>query len=279
LATEVTCNLPHLAVQYADYAVWQRLSLEQGCFDGQLAYWRRRLAPPLPPLRLGRDAAPFGELTIKSAVQILTLSPRSLGALRASSRAAGVSLFITLAAALSLVLHRRTRQADIRIATLVANRARTELAPLIGLLVNTVILRTQVSGDLPRREVLRRVRHTVVEALDHQEVPFEHVLECLGQDEAFDRFGVTPVLFLMQNTGVEQLSLPGLATRGLWDGQATTYSLTTFDWIVMAEEHQDGLQISLRYKPSLFGETEISGVLGELGAELDAWTREVGGNT
>jgi hypothetical protein len=267
-------TLPRLLVQYADYASWQRQASALGCFDHQLAYWRQRLEGPLSPLSLSASESRRDYLDVRSALTGVTFATALLDGLRARIRGEGISLFTILIAALCIVIQRRTGRTDIRIATLVANRARPELEHLLGLLVNTVILRTHVSSDSSRAQVLRQVREAVVGAVDNQDVPFDRVVEELEADWAFDRAGLAPVLFLMQNAGLERLDLPGLRVGALRGEVECPFSLTTFEWIVTAKEQADGLTVSLRYKPQLFPESEIVGVLEDLANELNQWATE-----
>ena len=182
-------RLPELAIQYADFAVWQRQRLEQGQFRRQLEYWTMRLAD-LPTLELPTD---FPRRPIQGfAGETLTaMLPRTLAhELREFSRREGVTLFAVLLAGFNALLHRYSGQDDIVVGEPVANRNRLELEELIGFFVNSLVLRTDVSGNPRFRELLRRCRTTVLEADANQDLPFELLVEHLRPER---NMGLNPL--------------------------------------------------------------------------------------
>src|SRR5262249_44515771 len=159
-------------LQYADFAAWQRLRIAGGSLHEQLNYWTNKLAD-LPLLELPTD---FPHRTIQSfagETLYITLPTTLTEKLKQFSRSQNVTLFVTLYAGLNALLHRYTGQDDIVIGEPIANRNRVELEPLIGFFVNSLVLRTDVSGDPTFMELLRRSRAVVLEADANQDVPFE----------------------------------------------------------------------------------------------------------
>ena len=170
--------LPELPIQYADFAVWQREYLEGGVLKEQLAHWTKRLAN-LSVLELPLDRPREAMQSFAGARQSLAMPPELLASLKDLARQHGATLFMVLLAGLQAVLHRYTGQTDIVVGSPVANRNRPELEPLIGFFVNSVVLRTDVSGDPTFVELLRRVKETALEAYANQDVPFEKIVDVM----------------------------------------------------------------------------------------------------
>jgi acyl transferase domain-containing protein len=199
-----------LQVQYADFAAGQRRWLEGGELDRQLAYWRARLAAlpatevpadrPRPPVRSGRGAS-----------EPLSWPPELADAARALSRECGATLFMTLSAGLLVVLHRECRQDDLVLGTDVANRRWPETEALIGLFVNQVVLRCSAGGDPTFRELLGRVRRVALEAYDHQDAPFDRVVEELNPPRDLSRTPLFQVKLVLQSAPFEGRSIDDLS--------------------------------------------------------------------
>src|SRR5213075_1715934 len=161
--------LPEPAIQYADFAAWQRDWLQGEVLEGQLAYWREQLAG-LEPLGLPLDhprpaVETFNGGWRRRAMPVLE-EVRELG------RREGTTLFITLLAAFQALLARYSGTDDVAVGSPVANRPRVELEAVIGLFVNSLVLRTDLSGDPTFRELLGRVKEVALGAYDHQDLPF-----------------------------------------------------------------------------------------------------------
>src|SRR5262245_7275310 len=170
--------LPPLAVQYADYAVWQRGWLSGSVLEEQLAYWRTQLAG-VPVLALPTDHPRPAAVTNRGGRTAFAIPADVVARARALSRREGATLFMPLVAAWQGVVQRWTGQDDIAVGTPIANRSRPELEALIGMFVNTLVLRQDVSGNPTFRALLQRVRTTTLEAYAHQDVPFERLVEAL----------------------------------------------------------------------------------------------------
>lgn len=172
--------LPPLTAQFADVAAWQRRQLASGHWDSQLAYWRQRLhAPPLPP-RLPADTTGLSGQNFAGAQLREPLSDQLHARLRAAAAAAGVTPSMWLHAAFHALVYRYTGQEDIIVGSGVAARRTAEAQRQLGMLINTVALRMQVSTDLSFRELLTRARAAILEALDNQDIPFDHVVRRLA---------------------------------------------------------------------------------------------------
>ncbi|MEW9551899.1 amino acid adenylation domain-containing protein [Nonomuraea sp. NPDC050783] len=172
-------RLPDLPVQYADYAAWQREHLNRGVLAAQLGHWRERLAGLPPDLGLPTDRPRPAVRGHAGAEHHLALPAGLVGELEALGRRRGATLFMVLLAGLKALLSRYAGQEDVVVGTPVAGRDLPEFEPLVGMFVNTLVLRTDLGGDPPFRELLDRVRETVLDALDHAEVPFDRLVEAL----------------------------------------------------------------------------------------------------
>ncbi|MBW4637350.1 MAG: amino acid adenylation domain-containing protein [Gloeocapsa sp. UFS-A4-WI-NPMV-4B04] len=199
--------LPPLPIQYADFASWQRQWLKGEVLESQLSYWRSQLQD-LSTLEIKSDRT--RAQSYRGATQLLELPLDLSQALLALSQQEGVTLFMTLLAAFKTLLYRYTSQTDIAVGSPIANRNRGELENLIGFFANSLILRTDLSGNPTFRELLLRVREVAVGAYAHQDVPFEKLVEELHPERQGSRNPLFQVVFALQNAPMEQLSLPGL---------------------------------------------------------------------
>jgi len=239
--------LPERTVQYADFADWQRLWLQGEVLDTQLAYWKRQLAG-ISTLQLPTDQPRPEVHTFRGARHVLTLSPTLTQALKALSRRHGVTLFMTLLAAFQTLLHRYTGQDDIAVGSLIANRNRAEIEGLIGFFVNTLVLRTDLSGDPRFQELLERVREVALGAYNHQDLPFEKLVEELQPQRHLGHNPLFQVLFIFQNTPRPASELMGLTLRALEvDPQTAKFDLT----LELVETPQ-GLSGWLEYSTDVF---------------------------
>ena len=187
-------RLAPLPIQYADFAHWQRHWRSHPDIVAQLAYWREQLRDPLPVMKLA-TARPRRTIDDFRTARREVALPASLSeAAKRFSHREGGTLFMALVAALKTLLHRYLGQDDVRVATNVANRNRPGTEGLIGPLVNTVILRTNLGGDPSPREVMRRVRATTLAAFAHQDLPFEELAETLERERALEPAALAQVM-------------------------------------------------------------------------------------
>ena len=256
--------LAPLSYQYADFAHWQRHWKSHSEIFAQLAYWREQLREPLPVTQLAKRGSRGTSDDLQTVRRRWTL-PASLvdAAKRFSHRERG-TLFMALVAALKTLLHRHLGEDDLRVATNVANRNRPGTEALIGPLVNTVILRTNLGGDPNSQEVLRRLRATTLAAFDHQDLPFEELAETLERERALKPASLAQIMILLQNA---TLRPPGRFEGTLACEEANPNMIlplvttTTFDVILALVESSLGLVGTCIYKPHLFSAKEIDRLL------------------
>ena len=250
--------LADLPIQYADYAVWQRDWLRGERLDEQLAYWRRQLAGAPPVLELPTDRARPPVQSFGGAQVVFRLSEQLSQELNALCRREGVTLFMLLLAAFQTLLYRYTNQPDIVVGTPIAGRSRRELEGLIGFFINTLVLRTDLSGNPSFRALLRQVKEMTLGAFAHQDVPFEKLVEELQPERDLSHTPLVQVMFALQNTPESALDLPGLTLAGVEADNGTA----RFDLALNAWETEHGVAGFLRYKSDLFDAASVERLLG-----------------
>lgn len=244
--------LPELPIQYADYAAWQLALLESDALQQQLAYWRTQMND-LPVLSLPTDRPRPASGRQTGARAARELSAALTQRLRALNRREGVTLYMSLLAVFQVLLLRLTGQGDVVVGTPIANRTRSELEGLIGFFVNSLVMRTDLSGDPRFRELLRRVRATALAAYAHQDLPFERLVEELNPERHLHRHPLFQVVFAVQNAPGEPLQLAGLEVRTVeFDVATTRYDLQFDVW-----ELGDRLQLNAFYDVELFDRSTI----------------------
>jgi hypothetical protein len=199
VATGVPSPLAKLPIQYADFASWQRQWQHDAVMQAQLAYWKEQLHDPLPVLELPTDHPRGTALYFRTARQPLDLPRALFEALKDLGQQEGSTLFMTCLTAFKVLLYGYTGQEDLCVATLVANRTWRETEGMIGLFVNTVILRTDLGGNPTSREALQRVRATTLAAYTHQDFPFEELVRTLERERHLQRQSLCQVMVIWQN--------------------------------------------------------------------------------
>jgi hypothetical protein len=187
--------LPELALQYADYAVWQREQLAGEVLDRQLSYWREQLAGVPELLELPTDHPRPAVQTYRGASVPVELSLERLQSLGRSEEA---TLYMVLLGAFQVLLSKYSGNEDIVVGSPIAGRTRKEVEELIGFFVNTLVLRTDLSGDPSFRETLRRVREVTLGAYAHQELPFEKLVAELQPERSLSHTPLFQVAFALQ---------------------------------------------------------------------------------
>jgi len=193
-----TPDLPDLPLQYADYGEWQRQTLQGPGLDRLLAYWTRRLDGAPPSMELPLDRCRPAVPSHRGVRASLTLPPDLVTGLKGLARRHGATLYMVLLAGFQICLARTARTADIVVGSPVSGRLRAELEPLVGLFVNLLVLRTDLGGDPTVEEALRRVRATVLGALEHQDLPFERLVEAVNPPRSRGQAPLFQVLFSFQ---------------------------------------------------------------------------------
>ncbi|MDQ1835630.1 condensation domain-containing protein, partial [Massilia scottii] len=241
--------LPALGMQYADYAAWQKSRLQSGLLQGQIGFWKASLAGAPGLLELPTShARPAVQSYVGSALK-LVLSPELSTALRELSQRHGTTLFMTLLAGWSILLSRLSGQSDIVIGTPVANRPRSELEHLIGLFVNTLALRVRLEDNPSVSALLAHVRTVAIDAFDHQDLPFEQVVEAINPVRAMSHSPLFQVMFAWNNTpSGGTLSLPGLMLEELTEAETTAQFYLTLS----LGETGDQIDGELQYASDLF---------------------------
>ncbi len=203
-------SLPELAFQYGDYAVWQREWLAGEVLREQVAWWKERLAGAPPLLELPTDfPRPAAPGTHAARLRFVVPGEVARG-LHSLARKEGATLFMALLAAWQALLSRYAGQADVVVGAPIAGRRRTEVEPLVGFFVNTLALRGDLSEDPTFGELLRRVRETTLGAYQHQDVPFEKLVEEVGVERSLSHSPLFQVTFAVQNHERTALRLRGL---------------------------------------------------------------------
>ncbi|HVF51447.1 MAG TPA: amino acid adenylation domain-containing protein, partial [Pyrinomonadaceae bacterium] len=249
--------LAELPVQYADYAVWQREWLSGEVLAEQLGYWRGQLGGELPTLELPTDRVRPAVQTYHGAVEIRELDERLARKLNELGRQSGATLFMTLLAAFNVLLARYSGQEEILVGTPIAGRNRAEIENLIGFVVNTLALRTDLSGNPGFREILARTRETTLGAYAHQDVPFERLVEELQPSRSLSLAPLFQVVFTVQNQQAGHLSLHGTEMEAM----QTETETSKFDLRLAAIETENSLTLSMRYSTELFDAARIQRML------------------
>ena len=258
-----TSPLPELPIQYGDYAAWQRESLG-GEVEHQLAYWKRNLAGELPILEFPTDRPRPTVQTHAGDRVALTLPATLTRSLLALSQRAGSTLFITLAAALKILLHRYTGQEDIIIGSPIANRPQRETEQLIGFFLNNLALRTDLGGDPTFRELLARVRTTALDAYSNQDVPFEKLIEELKPPRDLSRTSIFQVYFNLFSFS-DRIDSPDGSSISFVDAWLQSdETLAKFDLTLYAGVGESEIKLALVYNTNLFDRARMIEMLAQL---------------
>ena len=252
----VTSPLAPLTVQYADFAMWQQEWLRGEALEEQLNYWKQRLKDMLV-LQLPADRVRPGILSHAGATVSTYLSEELSKRLRELSRQERVTLFMVLLAGFDVLLGRYSGQQDIIVGSPIANRNRAEIEPLIGFFVNTLALRTDVSGNPSFRELLGRVREVCLGAYGHQDLPFEKLVEELHPERDLSRNPLFQITLALQNAPREELVLPGLRLQRL-TGEG---NIARFDQEWHVWEVGEQLNVMVLYSTDLFDRETVERML------------------
>jgi syringomycin synthetase protein SyrE len=262
-------RLPALALQYGDFALWEQGHLSGPSVRNGLAYWRQQLRG-ITPLNLLTDRPRPTKPALAGARLPFTITQATADRLRDVSRAAGTTLFMTLLAAYTLLLAEYAERLDIVVGTASANRDREELAGLIGLFANVLVLRTNLAGCRTFQDVLRRVKQTTLDAYEHRDVPFEEIVAELRPDRATGAMPLVQAYFTFDGAMKrEELSLPGVAVTPL----VASSDIAKFDW-AMSVHDADELTGVLIYNSELWDQAAIGGVLTRFCQLVEVLSRE-----
>ncbi|MGW3270893.1 non-ribosomal peptide synthase/polyketide synthase [Streptomyces kronopolitis] len=256
-------ELPELPVQYADYAVWQRARTAEA--EEQLAYWTTQLVD-VAPLELPTDRPRPAVRTKNGALLEFSLPAGLTERLRETGRAADATLYMTLLAACKVLLARWAGQEDIAVGTVASGRERPELEHLTGMFVNTLVLRSSVPAERPFSALLADVRHTVLDAFAHQDVPFERLVDALQPERDTSRTPLFQVMVALHNLGGEAPRLPGLDVETIQPPVRNATFDLGFDFV----EGDGGLTAFVEYNTDLFDAGTVERLTGRLRLLLEA---------
>ena len=262
--------LPQLDFQYADYALWQRESLENGALKPGIEYWRSQLAGALPTLQLPADRPRPAIQTFRGALQAFSFPAALSASLHELSRKEGVTLFMTLLAAFDTLLSRYSGQEDILVGSITAGRNCPGTEKLLGFFINTVVLRTNLEGDPSFRELLGRARNVTLGALAHDDVPLDQLIRELQPERDLSSNPLFQVLLSFEPSLSEVDSGWNLTPIDVETGTAK------FDLCMVLDDRAEGLQGRIIYSTDLFDSDTIARMIGHWRTLLESATSDPG---
>ncbi|HEY9850895.1 MAG TPA: condensation domain-containing protein, partial [Leptolyngbyaceae cyanobacterium] len=258
-------NLPKLPIQYADFAIWQREKIARQEYANHLSYWKQQLAGTLPVLELPTDYPRPAVQSFRGARTSLILSENLTQVLKSLSQREGVTLFVMLLTAFKILLYRYTGQLDLLVGTPISDRTKIEAERLIGCMLNTLVLRTDLSGNPSFRQLLTRVRDVTLAAYTHQALPFEQLVKELQPNRDLSHSPLFQVLFVFLEAPLLSLELPGLVMEPLM----VDSGISKFDLTLYLEDSKQGLIGVVEYNTDLFKSETIARMLGHFQTLLE----------
>ena len=258
--------LAPLSVQYADFASWQRQWLTGPVLDRQLDYWKRQLDGAPSVSELPTDRPRPAVQTFDGDTCTFALGPALSAGVKRLSERAGATTFMTMLAAFFVLLSRYTRQRDLVVGSPIAGRTRTELEPLVGFFLNTLVLRGDLSGDPTFRELVGRVRHAALDAYAHQDVPFEQIVEALQPERSTSVTPLFQIVFSGSTPDAAPIALPDVRVTPL--GPARVFA--KFDLTVGMGEKADEITGAFEYNTDLFDRPTMARMAAHYRAIVEA---------
>ena len=256
-----------LTIQYADYAVWQRKSLAGERLKQHLDYWLPQLDDAPPVLELATDRPRPPEPGYRGQWLAIDL-PKSLGDdLRALAQSTGCTMFMLTLAAFTALLHKYTGDDEIVIGTPISGRQQTELEKLVGFFLNTLAIRSKLSGDISFRELLTRLKQTALNAYAHQELPFEKLVEELQPERNMSHTPVFQHMFIWQDGAATRLKMAGLETE---PATLIGHDTAKFDLTMAMTNQVSGIEIGIEFNTDLFDAATIQRMLEHMQTLLEA---------
>lgn len=268
-------SLPELRLQYADYAIWQRESLEGEGLTHLKHYWRQQLDGAPTVIEIPGDYQRPLKQTFNGDVYMFDLAPKVTADIKALTSSQELTLFMTLFSAFAVLLYRLTGQKDILVGTPIAGRKGAEVENLIGLFVNTLVLRARIEPEMSFVQLLSDIKRMTLEAFEHQDMPFEKLVLELNPKRDLSHSPLIQVLFSLQNIPpLQALMATGTEadvgmSRNL-DGHTGT---AKFDFALFVSEVGDKLQCSVEFNTDLFSAATIKDISGYFVALLNAMTK------
>jgi len=257
--------LHELPFQYVDFASWQKRSLEGPVRESHLAYWKQQLGENPPSLNLPSDRPRQGSQNSPGAKKARGLAPAVRASLKSLSQREGASLSMTLLAVFNILLHRWAGQEDILVGMPVARRSRAEFEKMVGIFMNTMVVRTRFSGSLSFRDVLHQVRDTMLDALEHQDMPFEELVGALDPRRDLRRPPLFQVFFNNLNMQLTPVQIPGLRVEPFGEFEVES----KFDVSLYVHERSDSISLMLVYNTQLFDDSWMTALLEEYAILLE----------
>ncbi len=252
--TETAAGLPDLAIQYADFAVWQRDQFHASDMNAEMEYWKKQLSGDLPILDLPLDQPRPSAKTFQGARHYITVSGSLLLSLRSLAQRENATLFMVLLAAFKTLIYRYSGQEDVAIGFPVANRVREETEQIMGVFINPLVLRSDLSGQPTFCELLSRVREMALDAYEHQSLPFEKLVDSLQPDRNSLYPPLFQVLFDYNNVPMPELDLPNLSISRVELDAGTA----KFDLSLELNETADEIRGFFEYSTEIFDPATIS---------------------
>jgi len=261
-------QLPKLALQYGDFAAWQRESVRGEALEEKLLYWKRQL-DRVPVLELPLDRPRPAVQTTRGGRVNIMVSKAIADGLKAMGKQQGATLFMTLMAAFQVLLARYTKQDDIAVGTTTAGRDQVEVERLIGCFLNLLVIRTSLAGDPSFGELLQRVRNTTLAAYGRQDVPFERVIEAVQPARNASHPPIFQVTFELHYQADKKSEFPGLTCVPLERGPESQNNLAKYDMSLVLSDTNAGLSGFLLYNADLFDAATIPRMIGHFETLLE----------
>ncbi len=258
--------LPALAVQYPDYARWQRQWLTGDALESALAYWRGQLEGVPALLQLPTDRPRPEIQSFRGDARVFVLEEDLTEGLRTLAQEERATLFMVLLAGFQVLLARLSGQEDLAVGTPIAGRDHLEIEGLIGFFVNTLVLRAELSADPSYVDFLSRTRSRALDAYAQQELPFEKLVEELAVERSLMHSPLFQAMFVLQNTPASSLDLPGLS----WTSIPTEETTARFDLVLSLSQQANRLNGALRYNTDIFDATTAQRMVEHFQALLGA---------
>jgi non-ribosomal peptide synthetase component F len=262
--------LAELAIQYSDYAVWQRRCLQGDELDEKLTAWERQFGDNPPLLELPVDDWRNPGTPARAALEKLVLSWELSQGLKALAQRESATVFMTMLAAFECLLHKYSGQVDMVVGTGIANRSRREIEELIGFFINMLVLRTDLSGNPTFKQVVARVREATLAAYMFEDLPFEQLVETLQPDRNVAGTSLLKLVFWHQNVPMTSFTLEGLTFTPLELNTEMIY----FDLMVQVADGDEGFTIRLNYNTDQFNPETIARLLTQYEALLQSVVKQ-----
>ena len=260
-------RLPELSVQFADYAYWQRRALSGERLSELLEFWQKEIAGAPRTLALPADRPRPAVLTLAGDMEILVIDGELGRSLLQFGHERGATLFMTMFSAFATLLYRYSGQDDILVGVGIANRQRPEAENLLGMMINTVLIRAQMSGDMSFAGLLDDIRETCLGVYTHQDLPFGKLVEALRPERNLGRMPLCQVMFTFLDTPMPRLEIPGLSFEVIHAHNKTA----KFDLNVVVQPHGDHrITVLMEYNADVFDSARVRRTLAHFNEVLSA---------